>query len=85
MKSWMKNWKTTLAGLAALLTVAAKLLNDPSSFEMTDVGVVAGAIGLLKAKDGDVTGGTRPQTTPASVVEEAKSLTQEHTLTASQN
>lgn len=53
----LKNWKTTLAGLAAGLTIAANggftkgaLLNGASLFLVS-----------LFAKDADVTGGQRPQ------------------------
>lgn len=56
----MKNWKTTLSGLAALLAVAAKIANGQADYA-TDIPMVLAAIGLLTAKDGDVTGGTRQQ------------------------
>jgi hypothetical protein len=51
----MKNWKTTLSGVAALLALAAKIANghfDPA----TDIAIATGAIGLVLAKDRDVTG-----------------------------
>ena len=53
----MRNWKTTLAGVLAALGVAAKLLTGgPLGAE--DLGVLAAAVGLLVAKDHNVTGGT---------------------------
>lgn len=57
----MRNWKTLLAGLAAILTVVAKLINDPHDINTADIASVAAGIGLIFAKDGDVTGGTRYQ------------------------
>lgn len=65
------NWKTTLAGLAALAAVAAKVYADiktkdvASFFSDTQslIGEVAGigvGIGLIQAKDNNTT--TNPQT-----------------------
>jgi len=54
----MRNWKTTLAGIAALISVVAKVANGGAIDTATDVPVVITAIGLLVAKDGNVTGGT---------------------------
>jgi hypothetical protein len=56
----MKNWKTSLGGIAALLSVVAKIANG-HSLDATDFALVASAIGLLFAKDHNVTGGTVPQ------------------------
>lgn len=56
----VQNWKTTVSGVAALLALAAKVANghfDPT----TDIAIATGAIGLILAKDHDVTGGTRDQ------------------------
>jgi putative alpha-1,2-mannosidase len=51
----MKNWKTSLSGIAALVALAAKVVNghfDPT----TDIAIATGAIGLIFSKDRDVTG-----------------------------
>ena len=61
-RTYMKfgNWKTTLSGIAALLAVAAKIANGEADWA-TDIPMVIAAVGLLMAKDHDVTGGTRVQ------------------------
>jgi len=51
----LNNWKTTLSGVAALLAVAAKVANGQSEWAI-DVPMVITAIGLLTAKDHDITG-----------------------------
>jgi hypothetical protein len=56
----MKNWKTSLGGVATLLAVGAKLLNG-GELSSTDLALVTTAIGLLFAKDHNVTGGTAAQ------------------------
>ncbi len=56
----MKNWKTTLAGVAALLAVAAKVVNGHFDPALDGAAVMAG-IGLIFAKDSNVTGGTVQQ------------------------
>ena len=59
-----KNWKTTTAGLAAILGAVADLLvqlSSKSGWDMTrlqvDFAAVTGGIGLIFAKDSNVTGG----------------------------
>lgn len=52
----MKHWKTTLAGIAALLTVLAKIANQLSSGEGLNVtaeelGLLVVGGGLLSASD----------------------------------
>ena len=61
----VKNWKTTLAGISAVLTSVAGLLHDISVGNYANIyvevtGIVAG-IGLIWAKDSNVTGGTVKQ------------------------
>lgn len=53
----MRNWKTTVAGIAALVAVVAKMVNGgvPNT---EDIAVIAAAAGLLMAKDHNVTGGS---------------------------
>jgi hypothetical protein len=56
----MKNWKTSLSGAATLVALAAKVANghfDPA----TDLAMAMAALGLLFAKDFNVTGGTKAQ------------------------
>jgi len=53
----MKNWKTTIAGTAALLGIVAKVING-GALEATDLTAAIAAIGLLFAKDHNVSGGT---------------------------
>jgi len=63
MKSLAKNWKTTLAGVIALAITAVHIF-DPAlltnSTYLTIVSVLGG-LGLISAKDGNVTGGTVQQ------------------------
>ena len=62
MKNLMTNWKTSLGGLlTAALGVAALLgikVGDSSIDPTTALGMITGGLGLLFAKDGNVTGGT---------------------------
>lgn len=62
----MTNWKTTLAGIAAIGAVLVKFLNQLVSGEginlsAEDLAVLAVGGGLLGAKDHNVTGGTKTQ------------------------
>lgn len=57
MKKILKNWKTSLAGLGAILTGAAMIVKGNY---VEGIASVSAGIGLLKAKDSNVTGGTVP-------------------------
>lgn len=57
----MRNWKTTLAGLSGLLAVIVKVITTGDFSLAADGAAIATAIGLLAAKDWDVTGGTTQQ------------------------
>ena len=57
----MRNWKTTLAGAAALLSVVAKIVVSGSIDWATDGPAILAGIGLIAAKDHNVTGGTKQQ------------------------
>lgn len=57
----IKNWKTTLAGIAAIVSVVARVVADPGTLTATDVTALLAALGLLFAKDHNVTGGTKAQ------------------------
>lgn len=50
------NWKTTVAGVSMLLTVAGKWYFE-RTFSIDDVVALLGAFGLVAAKDANVTGG----------------------------
>jgi hypothetical protein len=72
------NWKTSLAGIAAILTALATVLQtlaaghtvDPLQWGLLFTAIMNG-IGNIQAKDRDVTGGTVPQTDEAAVRVEA--------------
>lgn len=51
----MRNWKTTLAGIVAIIGAIAKMLNAGAVATEDIVAVVTG-IGLIAAKDFNVTG-----------------------------
>ena len=56
MKTIFKNWKTTLAGVIVAGTAVAVSLGYINQETATAIGVIAGAFGLVLAKDGNVTG-----------------------------
>ena len=49
------NWKTALSGIVAILAVAVKVVNG-TGVGAEDVAIVTSALGLIFAKDKDVTG-----------------------------
>ena len=55
----MKSWKTTLAGVIVALTGAAVAMHWINSDVAAAIGTIAGALGLVAAKDHNVTGGTQ--------------------------
>lgn len=59
----MKNWKTTLAGVLAILPGAAHMLfpNVVTVEVASAITTILVAAGLIVAKDSNVTGGTTPQ------------------------
>lgn len=52
----LRNWKTTLSGLAALLAIASKVAMTGQFDWGTDSAAIVAAIGLITAKDGNVSG-----------------------------
>ncbi len=48
-----RNWKTTAAGAGMILSVAPKLA-EPQTLTVQDITTLAGGIGLLAAKDFNV-------------------------------
>lgn len=52
----MKNWKTTLSGVASIISGIALFVNSPDKLQEA-VGLVIVGIGFLSAKDHNVTGG----------------------------
>jgi hypothetical protein len=54
----MKNWKTTLSGIASIISGVALFLNKPEQV-VEAVGLVSLGFGLIFAKDHNVTGGAQ--------------------------
>lgn len=54
------NWKTTVAGISMLLTLAGKWYFE-RTFSIDDVVAVLGAFGLVASKDVNVAGGNVQQ------------------------
>lgn len=66
LKSLLKNYKTTIGGIAALAAAASMIAEDPS--KITDpitLGLIGAGIAGLSGKDANVTGGKKPQTEEA--------------------
>ena len=56
----MVNWKTTLAGLVMILGAIAAAWSDPAKRSTPEtIAQIAAGLGLVAAKDHDVTGGKR--------------------------
>lgn len=52
----MKNWKTTISGIASIVSAIAMYVNDPLTINEA-IGLVVIGFGLIFAKDNNVTGG----------------------------
>lgn len=57
----MKNWKTTLAALIVALIGAATAMEYITPSIAGAIMTIAVSLGLIAAKDSDVTGGTKQQ------------------------
>ena len=57
----MKNWKTTLAAVIVALIGAAAAMEYITPDVAGAITTIAVSIGLIAAKDSDVTGGTKQQ------------------------
>lgn len=58
----LTNWKTTLTGLVAIGTALFGALQHPDSINLTAlIAQIAAGVGLIGAKDHNVTGGTKEQ------------------------
>ena len=74
----LKSWKTTLAGIATILAGLAALAKCLTAATISTecllaaLAVIGPGVGLLFAKDGNVTGGTTPQTVEAASRTEVK-------------
>ena len=74
----MKSWKTTSAGVATILAGSAAMVQcltaETISMEclLASLALIGPGVGLLFAKDGNVTGGTTPQTVEAASRTEVK-------------
>ena len=49
----MKNWKTTLFGLATLFAAVSKIIAHDGAIDTQDLATITAGIGLLTAKDFD--------------------------------
>lgn len=55
----MRNWKTTLAGILALITAITPVISQPEKLmESQTISAILAGIGLLLAKDWNVSGGS---------------------------
>jgi hypothetical protein len=63
MKSLLANWKTTLAGVIALVIQIGPVLWPTviTPAVANTISVISASIGVVVAKDGNVTGGTTTQ------------------------
>ncbi len=59
-KNFATNWKTTSGGILMIAGGVYLYIHDNTKF-MEGLTAVLGGIGLLFAKDGNVTGGSTPQ------------------------
>ena len=61
MSNALRNWKTTFAGLAMLIFTGVQIYKSPALLlDPSTDGKIAGAVGLIVAKDSDKTGTTPP-------------------------
>lgn len=51
----MKNWRTTISGIASIISGVSLYINHPEQIEIA-AGMVMAGIGLLLSKDHNVTG-----------------------------
>lgn len=68
MKNFFTNWKTTSAGILLVIGSIVGVIFAPAITVPVIMGAatgVLGGVGLIFAKDGDVTGGTKPATPEA--------------------
>jgi hypothetical protein len=63
MKNLLTNWKTTLAGAIALLIQLGPVLFPKyiTPAVANTISIIAGSLGIVVAKDGNVTGGNTTQ------------------------
>lgn len=52
-KSFLKNWKTTLAGLIGIGAVVVPIVAPEHSATMAKIATAAAAVGLIAARDAD--------------------------------
>ena len=52
----VRNWKTSLAGIGMLLTAVSHAASNNWTFDASVVGMIVTGLGLLTAKDFNVTG-----------------------------
>lgn len=68
LKKITTNWKTSSAGIASIGTGVGDIVHSLSAKTpvnwQVDIGAIIVGIGLLTAKDSNVTGGTKSETSP---------------------
>lgn len=57
----IKNWQTKLSGIAGLVVIAARIYSSGHFDWGTDVPAIMAGIGVISAKQHNVTGGTKEQ------------------------
>ena len=68
-KFFLKNWKTSVSGIIVAFTGVAASLHWITAETATAIITIAGATGLVSAKDSNVTGGDKPQTKDAEAAQ----------------
>lgn len=64
MKNFFKNWKTTSTGILTIVGAAVSIIFAPIVTPVIIMGAATATltgVGLIFAKDGNVTGGTKQQ------------------------
>ncbi len=54
----LKNWRTTVTGILAIVTAVWTMINTGTA-DAANISAVIAGIGLILAKDSNVTGGTK--------------------------
>ncbi len=61
MKRLFKSWKTTLSGVVLLFSIIAPATGLVTKQQAEAVAGLAASVGLMSAKDSNVTGGSKEQ------------------------
>ncbi len=78
------NWKTTSAGLIMIIGAISSFFFIEGKLTqaelMIQITAILGGLGLLFAKDNNVTGGNKDQGTPPSIIEAPKVIEEKKTV-----